>query len=71
MKAVPCDIPLTVPEDEPTDAKREVVLHTPVPVASLKVICELAHTLSGAGVIAAGSGLTVITVLIVQPVGNV
>ena len=50
IKPVPCDIPVTVPDDEPTDAKREVVLHTPVPVASLNVICELAQTLSGAGV---------------------
>ena len=64
--------PVTIPSSAPsltTVAIAELpVLHTPPAVASLSVIVDPAHTSNGPPVIAAGSGFTVIVVVVLQPV---
>ena len=70
MVDVPAVTPVTIPEPEPTVALALLLLQMPVPVASLIVVVRPTHTFM-VPVIAAGSGLIVTTVILIQPVGNV
>ena len=65
--AVPAELPVTFPEPPPVTVVLSE-LHVPPLVASLSVIVELSHTLTGP-VIAAGFGLTVIIIVARQPAG--
>ena len=66
---VPADTPVTIPDDEPTVALPLPALHAPLPVLSLSVVPEPAHTIA-LPVIIDGSGLTVTTAVALQPVVN-
>jgi hypothetical protein len=71
---VGADIPVTTPVDEPTVATVVVPLsHVPPVGAPVSTIVEPMHTCIPAGelVIAVGSGLTVTTAVLIQPVGSV
>ena len=71
MNTVPAEIPVTIPIAEPTTATPgEPELQLPPAVASLKFMVSPAQTFAGP-VITAGSGLTVIELIVIQPVGNV
>jgi len=63
---VPADTPETTP-DASIDAVVAAVLHVPPPVASERLTDAVSHTVVGP-VIAEGSGLTVTSVVTVQPV---
>ena len=67
MVAMPADMPQTVPAGGVlNDTAAPVLLHVPPGVASANKVHDPAHTCV-APVIAAGSGLTVIVVVVEQP----
>ena len=69
--ALPADTPLTTPVEEPTDAIAELLLlHAVVPDASLNVVVAPTQTVA-VPVMDAGCGLTVIGLVIKQPVPSV
>jgi hypothetical protein len=69
MVAVPADIPVTMPVAMPAAATDTLLLlHAPPEVALVKMVVEPVHTVS-IPAIAAGSGLTVISRILKQPVG--
>ena len=70
MVDVPAVTPVTIPDPEPTVALALLLLHVPVPVASLSVVVRPTQTFM-VPVIAAGNGLIVTTVVLIQPVGKV
>ena len=71
MVVVPAVTPVTTPEPETTVATEVLLLvHVPDGVASLSVVVNPEHT-AKVPVIFAGNGLTVITLVLIQPVGNV
>ena len=70
MVEVPAVTPVTTPEPEPTVALALLLLHVPLPVASLSVVVRPTQTFI-VPVMAAGSGLMVTMVVLIQPVGNV
>jgi hypothetical protein len=64
-------MPVTTPEISPTEAMAGFwLLHMPPGMASLKVVV-LPMQMDVAPVIAGGLGLTVIGIVVSQPVGNV
>ena len=65
MVELPAVTPATVPE-VPTVAFALLLLQVPLPVASLRVVAEPAHTLI-VPVIAAGNGFTVTVAVTLQP----
>ena len=67
MIAVPPDMPPTAPLSEPTDTILLVLLHSPPPTVSVRVILAPVHTPDGP-VIAVGDKLTVTVILVLQPV---
>jgi hypothetical protein len=66
----PAATPDTMPDDEPTVARVVVLLAHVPPPASLRVAVALTHTVAGPDM-DAGSGLTVTTTVVRQPVANV
>ena len=71
MIVVPTATPVTVPLSEPTVAAAALLLiHTPPPMESLKVVVSFAHTADGP-IMAVGERLTVIVVLALQPANDV
>lgn len=65
----PGDMPVTMPEREPTAAPAELA-HNPPPTRSPREMVVPWHTVDGP-VIAVGERLTVTVLLVVQPVGRV
>lgn len=70
MVVVPAATPVTTPLLEPIVATVVVLLAQAPPPPSLKAVVELTHT-ARVPDIAEGSGLTVNTIVVVQPVANV
>ena len=70
MVDVPAIRPVRISVD-PIDAFALVVLHVPVPSASLKLIVRPRQTVSDTPVIATGSGLIVMIAVVMQVVGSV
>ena len=71
MVVVPAATPVTIPVLEPMVATDDVLLlHAPNAVASFSVVDEPTQTLFVPPIVA-GNGLTVSTIVLIQPVGNV
>ncbi len=66
INAVPGDMPVTMPVNDPIAAVAAPVLHVPPIVPLLRVVIEPAQTLARP-VIAAGSGFTVTTLATTHP----
>lgn len=64
--AVPADTPVTTPEASIEATTVLLLLHVPLPVTSLSVVVEPAHTLA-VPVMADGTALTVTVVVAIQP----
>ena len=70
MVGVPAEIPVTKPVPVPIVAREVLLLlHVPPIVTSDKVVVEPTHTFI-VPVIAAGTGLTVMIFVVIQPVGK-
>jgi hypothetical protein len=68
MFGVPVATPVTIPETEPTIANDVLILlHVPLPVASLKVTDEFTQILPPAPAIGDGNGLAVNVEVTEQP----
>ena len=63
---MPAVAPVTVPEEEPTEAFALLLVHVPLPVESLKVVVNPEQTFI-VPVIVAGKGLTVTLAITLQP----
>ena len=70
MTEVPTVTPVTTPPPVMVATAGVALLQIPPPVALLKVVVELIHTLV-VPVMAAGSGLTVTVAVTAHPVGSV
>lgn len=70
---MPPDTPVTIPVNEPIVAMVDVLIyHVPPDDPSLKLIVEPGQTELGVKkLIAGGFGFTVITAVVIQPVGSV
>ena len=68
---MPADIPVTIPEPEPTEAMPENpgLLHAPLVELVVNVVVSPGHN-EVLPVIAPGTGSTVIVVVAMQPVGS-
>lgn len=71
MVGTPTERPVAIPVVAPIGAiVTSLLLHVPVPVALVNVVVRPTHTVF-VPLIAAGSGLTVTIIVLIQPVGSV